>query len=140
MGHIDTKALVRAEQAKVYAYLSDPRNAPHYIGAIKRVGGGPDGRPKAGDSYQAAAEFMGRPAQITLRLQELLPDRRVVMTLQGDPAASIQIELRPADGGRSTEVRARLDVPSAPSLMLELVMGRMLRDGIATLAGTLGDR
>ena len=57
MGHIDAHAVVAAPPDKVYAYLADPRNAPTYIGAIKRVTSGPAGAGQVGDRYGAAAEL-----------------------------------------------------------------------------------
>ncbi|HMA32841.1 MAG TPA: SRPBCC family protein [Chloroflexia bacterium] len=138
MGTLHKHVTVGALPAAVYNYIANVRNAPGYISAIHRITSGPVDPPAVGQRFAAEATFLGRPAALTLRLAALDPGRRVVIALDGDPAATLTIALTPAVPGPGTRVATTLDVPSVSGLVLPFVMGPMLDESMQRLARAVG--
>jgi uncharacterized protein YndB with AHSA1/START domain len=137
MGHLQKHGVIAAPPAVVYRYVADVRHAPQFISAITRITSGPDGPALVGRRYGADATFMGRPADLTLRVLELAPDHTVKLALEGDPAAVLTLRLTPTRNGQATRVDARLDVPAVPGLLLQMVMGGMLDESMTRLEQAL---
>jgi hypothetical protein len=78
-----------------------------------------------GQRWQAVANFLGRPAHITLRLAQLQRPALVGFALEGEPAASLTVAMQPGNGS-STNVWLTLDVPSVPGFLLVGLMGGLL--------------
>ena len=60
MGEIAKQVTIDAPAKKVYSYVADPHNAPHYISSITRIISGPDGAPVKGNVWRAEANFFGQ--------------------------------------------------------------------------------
>lgn len=137
MGELTKHAIVDAPVARVYSYVANPHNAPHYISAIQRIISGPEVATSAGQRWQAAAHFMGRPVEITLVLDDLAPPRGVRFVMEGDPLGILSIWLDPDSTGARTRASLTLKVPSVPGFLLNGLMGGMLAADMARLKKVL---
>ena len=117
----------------VYAYVSDPRNAPKYISSILRVISGPEGEPAPGQSWKAEADFLGQKRLINLRIAELVPQKVVRFVLEGDPEAVVQLKLTSDKATESTAVALSLDANGVPTLFLNALLGSLLSQDMVRL-------
>lgn len=137
MGDLSKNTTIEAPLETVFNYVADPHNAPAYSSSIRRIVSGPEGRAGIGQSWRVEANFLGQPRLILLRLSELHPPHAVRFTLEGDPQASLL--WRFVEGPRPGQTRAwlTLEVPSVPSMMLNLVMGSLLSSDVERLKAAL---
>ncbi len=133
MGEVSKEVVIGAGVEKVFSYVSDPRNAPRYIGSIKKIISGPEGVPSQGQVWRAEASLLGKVSAIDLRLQELKSPHLVSFAIEGEPQATLSVRLRPHGDSRSTHVSLLLDVPSVPGLLLQGIMGGLLSSDLAHL-------
>ena len=126
MGEIHKQITVDAPVKAVYAFVSDARNAPKYIGSIKKVMSGPEGAPAAGQVWRAEANFLGQDKLLNLRVAELVPNKLVRFALDGDPQAVVQLRLAPDSTSASTHVALSLDATGIPTIILNAVLGGLL--------------
>jgi hypothetical protein len=136
MGQMRERTTLPVPPATVYRFVADLHNAPRFITAIKGITSGPTDPPAVGQQFKANAVFMGQPERITLRVLRLTPDREVAFALDGDPAGTILLRLSAA-GSSSTHIEISMDVPSVPTLLLSLTLGRMLSDSLRGLRSVL---
>lgn len=136
MGEITKHAVIEAPAEQIFAYVSDPRNAPSFIESINQIVSGPEGPPVRGQVWRAEATLFGKRSTINLRLHELQAPRLVRFAIDGDPSAVLSLDLSP-NGGRQTRVSLHLDVPKVPSLFLNGLMSGILEKDILRLKRTL---
>jgi hypothetical protein len=137
LGEIVKQVVIEASAKKVYSYVADPHNAPHYISSIMRIIGGPDGAPVKGNVWRAEANFFGQKRVLNLRLDELVANKAVRFALDGDPQALLLLRLTPDGGSDSTVVSLTLEVSSVPTVFLNALLGRLLSDDLERLKGQL---
>lgn len=137
MGGLTREAVVGVPASKVFTYVSDPHNAPHYISSIARILSGPDGTPGEGDVWSAQVNFLGRPATVALRLAQLQPDHVVKFAIEGEPHATLTLRLTPKQDGAQTAISLHLEVPSVPDIFLSALMGNLLSADMSRLKGVL---
>jgi len=126
LGELVRQAVIAAPVEAIFDFASDPYNAPSYISSIISVSSGPKEDFQPGQSWQARANFLGQPADITLRLTRLLRPHAIEFALIGDPAATLTLHFHPSPRPRETGVSLTLKVPSVPSLLLQALMGSLL--------------
>jgi uncharacterized membrane protein len=139
LGEIHKQITVDAPVGEVYAFVSDPRNAPKYISSIKRVISGPEGAPVTGQIWRAEANFLGQDKLLNLRVAGLLPNKVVRFALDGDPQAVVQLRLSPGEGGEGTHVALSLEATGVPTLLLSAVLGGLLGQDMLRLKRLLED-
>jgi uncharacterized membrane protein len=130
----DIAIAVPAEAA--YRYVSDPRNAPNYISAIRRISAGPQGNPAEGQVWQAEADLMGSRSEIDLKIAQMVPNRLVRFSVRSDRDIDIKVEVRPR-GSNGCEVNLTVDAHGVPAMLLNLVLGGMLQSDLKRLKGVL---
>ena len=135
MGNVQKHGRVHAHPDAVYAFVADVLNSPQYITAFTQVLSGPEppGPPSIGQRYRVQASFLGNNVPLTVRLSHLLPGRLVQMTLEGNPNGTITIQMAPTADGTGTDVTTSLDAPAFNSMMLNMVMGGVLEEGLHRL-------
>jgi uncharacterized protein YndB with AHSA1/START domain len=133
LGELTNEATLNAPAEKVFQFVADPHNAPGYISSIKRIISGPGGPPAVGQTWQVEANFLGRPANLTLHLARLVPNRLVAFTLEGEPQATMSLHLDGGDNPNQTRVSLTLEVPSVPSMLLSAFMGSLLAGDLGRL-------
>jgi len=127
------EATIDAPAERIFAFVADAHNAPHYIGAIHKIVSGSEGPVSAGQSWQAEAAFLGQSHLITLRLLEVTPHKAVRFALEGEPQALLSAELSPGANASQTLVSLTLEVPSVPTFLLGGIMGGMLTSDLQRL-------
>ena len=137
MGRITTKTTVNVSPSEAYKYVSDPRNAPRFISAIRHIESGPTGAPAEGLVWRAEAEFMGKARHINLKLAEIRPGKLVRYTISGDPDLEITLSLRPANTPNNTEIELTVVASSIPTFLMNAVLGNMLAGDLRRLKGIL---
>jgi uncharacterized membrane protein len=137
LGEIVKQVVIEASAKKVYSYVADPRNAPHYISSITRIVAGPDGAPAKGNVWRAEANFFGQKRVLNLRLDEMVANRAVRFALDGDPQALLLLRLSPDGDSGHTAVSLTLEVPSVPTVFLNALLGRLLSDDLERLKTNL---
>lgn len=133
MGQLTRQTAIEANAERIFEFAADPHNAPRYISSIRSVLSGPKGRAEVGQSWQAQANFLGKPAHITLRLSKLERPHTVVFMLIGEPEATLHLRLGPSGQPGKTAVALTLDVPSVPTFLLQGLMGGLLTGDMARL-------
>ena len=121
----------------MFSFVANPWNAPRYISSIKRIIAGPSGPPAVGQTWQAEASFLGRRSLIQLRLQDLRSPGPVRFTIEGEPRATLALDLAQAGDAGHTHVALSLDVPSVPSIFLSALMSPLLTGDIERLRDIL---
>jgi uncharacterized membrane protein len=133
LGEINKQVTIDAPVAKVYGYVADPRNAPHYISSIKQVMSGPDRAPATGQIWRAEADFLGQRRQINLRIGELVPNKHVRFVLEGDPEAVVHLHLHGNQHASRTAVSLSLEATGVPTFLLNAVLGGLLQEDMERL-------
>ncbi len=133
MGNINKQVVIGAPVEAVFKFVADPHNAPRYISSITGILSGPDGQPAEGQVWRAEAYFLGRRSLINLRLQELRRHHAVRFTIDGEPAATLAMNLVPQRGGKHTGVSLSMDVPSVPTILLHGLLGGLLAGDLERL-------
>ena len=139
MGSISNDITIQVSPAEVYKYVADPHNAPRYISAIRHIDSGPKGPPAEGQVWQAEAELLGNVRPIHLMLAELRPGRHVRYTIDGNPPVEISIDIRP-DGDSRSEIDFTIESPNFPSILMNAVLGNILKGDLRRLKAILEDR
>src|SRR5947207_2783520 len=85
LGELTKQATINAPMEKVFKFAADPHNAPSYISSIRRIISGPEGNPSLDQTWQAEANFLGRPINVTVRLAGLVAPQLVRFVLDGEP-------------------------------------------------------
>jgi len=137
LGEIVKSIEVNAPAKKVFSYVVDPWNAPHYISSITRVISGPRGTPTKGQAWRAEADLLGKTHEVDLRLDDTVADRAVRFVLDGDPPAVLVLQTKPDGTREKTEVVLTLEVKSVPTIFLTALLGSMLDDDLARLKKNL---
>lgn len=138
MGDINKQAIINAPARRVFSYVADPRNAPRFISSITSIISGPEGTPTVGRSWRAEANFLGQQRTVNLRLDKLVQDREVRFVMEGDPQATIVLDLSADDGSSErTSVALTLDVAGVPTLLLNVLLGGLLTEDMARLKRNL---
>lgn len=132
MGRLSREINIGVPAKQIYAYVSNPRNAPAFISSISRIVSGPEGAQEGG-LWRAEANFLGRRSTVALRLARLEPDSVVAFNIEGEPRAVLAIVLVPSRDGASTRVSLTLDVPSVPDIFLGGLMGSLLSGDMTRL-------
>jgi uncharacterized membrane protein len=133
LGEINKQITINAPVKKVYAYVSDPRNAPSYISSITRVLSGPEEDPAPRQVWRAEADFLGQKRIINLRIGELIPNKLVRFVLEGEPEAVVDIRLTAHEVMELTTVKLSLEANGVPSLLLNALLGGLLSQDLARL-------
>ena len=133
MGDLTRQTIVNSPIERVFDFVANPWNAHRYISSIKRIIAGPNGPPAVGQSWQAEASFLGRRSLIQLRLQDLRSPGLVRFTIEGEPQATLALDLAQAGDPQHTHVALTLDVPSVPSIFLSALMSSLLTGDIERL-------
>ena len=127
LGELTKQAVIGKSREAVFKFVSDPHNAPLYIGSINRIISGPDDdAPTVGQSWQAEANFLGRNVTVALRLADLSAPRLVRFILDGEPQASMTLQLAQGETANSCMASLSLEVPSVPTILLSGLMGNLL--------------
>ena len=137
MGDLTQQTTINASPESVFKFVADPHNAPRYISSINRIISGPSGLPTIGQDWQAEANFLGRHVTVTLRLVELVPNRLVHFTMEGEPQAILTLHIAPGDKAPESRVSLTLEVPSVPSIFLTAIMSGLLAGDMSRLKGLL---
>lgn len=133
MGEINKQISINAPLNTVYAYVSDPRNAPKYISSITKVLSGPQDAPAPGQTWRAEADFLGQKRSINLKIDELVPSKLVRFVLEGDPEAVVQLRLTGDKANENTSVSLSLDANGVPTLFLNALLGGLLSQDMVRL-------
>jgi uncharacterized membrane protein len=133
MGSISRDIVIDAPAEHVYAYVSDPRNAPRYISSIKRIISGPDAPPAVGQEWVAEADFMGGAHTLNLRVAELVPNTEVRFSLEGSINGHVSMLLTPSPRNTRTAVALYLGVESVPTMLLNGLLGGLLGQDLQRL-------
>ncbi len=137
MGRLTRQTNIDVPVEKVFAYISNPRNAPEYISSITRIVSGPDGQLHEGSLWKAEANFLGRRSLVALRLARLQAGSMVAFRIEGEPSATLAMKVEPDKKGTGTQVSLMLDVPSVPDLLLGGLMGGLLSGDMSRLKRAL---
>lgn len=137
MGRINRDIVIDAPSELVYAYVSDPRNAPKYISSITKIVSGPAGRPEVGQKWVAEADFLGGNHMLDLRIVQLVPNESVGFSLEGSINAEVSILLTASPRNTRTAVALYLGVESVPSLLLTGLLGGLLSEDMQRLKRAL---
>jgi uncharacterized membrane protein len=137
MGRIHSDIVIDAPVETVYRYVSDPRNAPSYISSIKHIVSGPDLPPQVGQVWVAEADFLGGRHMLNLRVAELTPNAEVQFSLEGSMNADVAIMLTPSPHNTRTAVALYLAVESVPTLLLNAMLGGLLKEDMSSLKRVL---
>jgi carbon monoxide dehydrogenase subunit G len=135
MGNVQKQGRVQATPDAVYQYVADVAHAPEYITAFTHILSGPEppGPPAVGQRYRVQASFLGNNLPLTLQLVQLEPGRCVQMAMEGNPSGMITIQIAPTPDGAATTVSTTLDTPAFNNMMLSMVMGGVLEEGLHRL-------
>ena len=133
MGEINKQITINAPVKKMYAYVSNPRNAPHYISSISRVLSGPEEEPAPKQVWRVEADFLGQKRIINLRIAELIPNKLVRFVLEGDPEAELDVRLISDESTDSTTVKLSLEANGVPSVLMNALLGGLLSEDLVRL-------
>jgi uncharacterized membrane protein len=136
LASISNDIAIAAPVEAAYRYVSDPRNAPNYISAIRRISAGPQGNPAEGQVWRAEADLMSSRSEIDLKIAQMVPNRLVRFAVTGDRDIDIIVEVRP-HGSTGCEVDLTVDAHGVPAMLLNLVLGSMLQSDLKRLKGVL---
>jgi uncharacterized membrane protein len=137
LGRINRDVVIDAPVGTVYNYVSDPRNAPNYISSIKRIISGPDLPPQEGQVWVAEADFLGGMHRLNLRIAQLSQEAEVRFALEGSLQGEVTLLLTPSPRNTRTAVALYLAVESAPTLLLNALIGGLLADDMQRLKSLL---
>lgn len=127
---------ISADPDRVFAYATDPRNDPVWIGGIseaKLLGEPPLAK---GSSVRRLASFMARRIEYVLEVAELEPGARLAMRSVRSPfPMAVTYSFEPADGGTRMAIRVqgepggmyRLAGPFLPGMVRHSVAGDLRR-------------
>jgi uncharacterized protein YndB with AHSA1/START domain len=82
---VETETTIDRPRAEVAAYATDPANAPEWYANIESAELETPGSLAVGSRMRFAARFMGRRLVYTYRVEELVPNERLVMTTDEGP-------------------------------------------------------
>jgi hypothetical protein len=85
----------------------------------------------------AEADFMGGVHRLNLRVAQLTPDARVRFALEGSLEGEVALLLTPSPRNTRTAVALYLEVESAPTLLLNALIGGLLADDMRRLKSLL---
>ncbi len=137
MGGLTRETVVSVSAGRVFNYVADPHNAPHYISSIARITSGPEGVPVEGDVWRAEVNFLGKRSTVALRLAELQANHLVKFTIEGEPHATLTLRLTPKQADTQTAISLHMDVQSVPDIFLNALMGNLLSADISRLKNVL---
>jgi carbon monoxide dehydrogenase subunit G len=87
METIETSIDIQRPVAVVFAFVSDQRHNPEWIGLFKEVQVTPDGPPTVGTQVKAVVSFLGVKLEPTTQITALEPNRSFSFTGSSGPAA-----------------------------------------------------
>jgi uncharacterized protein YndB with AHSA1/START domain len=82
---VETETTIDRPRAEVAAYATDPANAPEWYANIESAELETPGPLAVGSRMRFAARFMGRRLVYTYRVEELVPNERLVMRTDEGP-------------------------------------------------------
>ena len=82
---VETETTIARGRAEVAAYATDPENAPEWYANIERAELETPRPVAVGSRMRFAARFMGRRLAYTYRVEELVPNKRLVMRTDEGP-------------------------------------------------------
>jgi hypothetical protein len=121
---------------RVFAYATDPRNDPVWIGGISEAELLGDPPLEKGSSVRRVASFMGRRIEYVLEVAELEPGAMLAMRSVRSPfPMAVTYSFEPADGGTRMAIRVegepggmyRLAGPFLPGMVRRSVAGDLRR-------------
>lgn len=118
---------INAPAEKVFAFLSDIRRQPEWVGAVQEVTDLPDGPVGRGTTFRLHLALMGQTARARQEITSFEPNREIVQsTTSGPIPATISIVLTPQ--GDSTLVRNVTETDlSSLSRLLRPIATRTIR-------------
>jgi uncharacterized membrane protein len=109
MDTIETSIEIQRPVEVVFAFVSDQRHNPEWIGAIKQVEVTPDGPATVGTQVKAVASFLGVKLEPTTEITALEPNRSFSFKGTSGPA-SIEATFRFEAAGSGTRLSATFQV------------------------------
>jgi uncharacterized protein YndB with AHSA1/START domain len=122
---------IAADPDRAFAYATDPRNDPVWIGGITEAELLGEPPLEKGSTVRRVASFMGRRIEYVLEVAELEPGSRLAMRSVRSPfPMAVTYSFEPADGGTRMAIR----VEGEPGGMYRLAgpfLPRMVRRSVA---------
>lgn len=92
---------VEAPPERVWQFVADPRNLPHWDRHIARVERVPADGLLVGAEYETIVQFMGVHATVPARVEDIRPPRYSRIRLSGILDALVESWVQPLEGGGS---------------------------------------
>ena len=142
MTDVTAERVIARPRAEVAAYVTDWRNDPSWIGALRNVRLVTDGPLRIGSQVARVASFLGRRIEYVNEVVELEPDARLVMRSVRAPfPMTVTYEFEDAeDGGTRVRIRAGGDASGFYRLagpLLSRAGERGIRGDLERLANVL---
>jgi uncharacterized protein YndB with AHSA1/START domain len=146
MAAVDVRVerVIHAPLHEVATYASDPTNAPEWYANIDSVEWRTDPPVRVGSEMDFVARFLGRRIAYTYRVEELVPDERLVMaTAQGPFPMRTEYGWEPAGDATIMTLRntgAPSGFASVAAPVMEAAMRRATSKDLARLASIVERR
>jgi uncharacterized protein YndB with AHSA1/START domain len=127
---------IAADPDRIFAYATDPRNDPVWIGGVSEAELLGEPPVEKGSSVRRLASFMGRRIEYVLEVAELEPGSRLAMRSVRSPfPMAVTYSFEPANGGTRMTIRVegepggmyRLAGPFLPGMVRRSVAGDLRR-------------
>lgn len=127
---IQEKISVNASPEKVWALVSDPRNAPRFNRMVQEVTDVREQPGGVGTSWKAIAQMAGR-MEIANEITEWEPPRRLAITMDGPASGTLTFTLTPeGDGATVVEQQATSNMPAITAPLVKPMLEQNLKESL----------
>ncbi|MFZ5827366.1 MAG: SRPBCC family protein [Bacillota bacterium] len=134
---IQESITVNASPDKVWALVSDPRNAPRFNRMVQEVTDVREQQRGVGTSWRAIAQMAGR-MEIANEITEWEPPRRLAIRMDGPASGTLSFTLTPqGDGSTVVEQQATSDLPAITAPLVRPMLEQNLKESLQRIKETV---
>lgn len=127
---IEEMITVKAPAEKIWALVSDPRNAPRFNPMVQEVTAVEEKPGGVGTSWKAIAQMAGR-AEIANEITEWAPPHRLAIRMEGPASGTLAFTLTPqGDGATRVEQKASSNLPAISAPLIKPMLQKNLKESL----------